>query len=71
MVKKKVFAKFAFVNLKYKPKSSDLICMFKVSPAKGLSLEKAANTVALESPSHDVGKIPRPSTLDRSLPLTC
>tara|TARA_Y100000310_G_scaffold344307_1_gene456320 strand:+ start:1529 stop:2827 length:1299 start_codon:yes stop_codon:yes gene_type:complete len=49
MVKKKVFAKFAFVNLKYKPKSSDLICMFKVSPAKGLSLEKAANTVALES----------------------
>jgi len=48
-MKKKVLAKFAFVNLKYKPKKDDLICLFKVKPAKGLSMEKAANTVALES----------------------
>src|SRR3989344_6210833 len=38
-----------YVNLKYKPKDSDLICLFRVEPAKGLSLKKAANTVALES----------------------
>ncbi|MAG50525.1 type III ribulose-bisphosphate carboxylase [archaeon] len=48
-MKKRVLAKFAFVNLKYRPKKKDLICLFKVSPAKGLSIKKAANTVALES----------------------
>ncbi len=36
-----------FINLKYKPKN-DLICLFKIVPNK-ISLEKAANTVALES----------------------
>ncbi|OGJ12682.1 ribulose-bisphosphate carboxylase large subunit [Candidatus Pacearchaeota archaeon RBG_19FT_COMBO_34_9] len=36
-----------FINLKYKPKN-DLICLFKISPNK-ISIEKAANTVALES----------------------
>lgn len=40
--------KLDFVDLKYKPRN-DLICLFKISPAKGLSMEKAANTVALES----------------------
>ena len=40
--------KLYFVDLKYKPKN-DLICLFKISPARGLSMEKAANTVALES----------------------
>jgi len=39
--------KLEFVNLKYKPKN-DLICLFKISPNK-MSIEKAANTVALES----------------------
>lgn len=39
--------KFEFINLKYKPKN-DLICLFKIMPNK-ISLEKAANTVALES----------------------
>nr|VDD88907.1 RuBisCO long chain, Form III-b [uncultured archaeon] len=39
--------KLDFVNLKYKPKN-DLICLFKISPNK-MSMEKAANTVALES----------------------
>jgi ribulose-bisphosphate carboxylase large chain len=40
--------KNAFVNLKYKPTSNDLICLFKVTPNK-MSLVDAANTVALES----------------------
>jgi ribulose-bisphosphate carboxylase large chain len=40
--------KLYFVNLKYKPKGRDLICLFKISPNK-MSMERAANTVALES----------------------
>src|SRR4030043_1975516 len=37
-----------FINLKYKPKSSDLICLFRVEPNK-VSLKEAAANVALES----------------------
>jgi ribulose-bisphosphate carboxylase large chain len=37
-----------FVDLNYKPKD-DLICLFRVGPAMGLSIKEAANTVALES----------------------
>lgn len=37
-----------FLNLKYKPKSSDLICLFRVEPNK-ISIKKAAEIVALES----------------------
>lgn len=37
-----------FINLKYKPKSSDLICLFKIEPNK-VSLKEAAANVALES----------------------
>jgi len=37
-----------FVNLKYKPKSNDLICLFRVEPNK-ISMKEAAATVALES----------------------
>lgn len=40
--------KFDFVNLKYKPRKNDLICLLKISPNK-ISMQKAANTVALES----------------------
>ena len=40
--------KLEFINLKYKPKN-DLVCLFKVTPARGLSMKQAANTVALES----------------------
>ena len=40
--------KLDFVNLKYKPNGNDLICLFKISPNK-MSVEKAANIVALES----------------------
>ncbi len=37
-----------FINLKYKPKRSDLICLFRIEPNK-ISLKEAAATVALES----------------------
>ena len=46
IVKKK--EKFEFIDLKYKPKD-DLICLFRISPARNISMKKAANTVALES----------------------
>jgi len=39
--------KLEFVDLNYKPKN-DLICLFKILP-NNISMEKAANTVALES----------------------
>ena len=39
---------FDFIKLGYKPKE-DLICLFRITPAKGVSIKKAANTVALES----------------------
>src|SRR3989344_6767928 len=44
MMKKKL----DFVNLKYRPDNTDLVCLFKIAPNR-ISLEKAANTVALES----------------------
>lgn len=47
-MKEKRGRKLEFVNLKYKPKSTDLICLFRVQPSKG-SIKKAANTIALES----------------------
>ncbi|RLG16502.1 type III ribulose-bisphosphate carboxylase [Candidatus Pacearchaeota archaeon] len=37
-----------FIDLKYKPQQ-DLVCLFKISPAKGLNIKAVANTVALES----------------------
>jgi ribulose-bisphosphate carboxylase large chain len=40
--------KLDFVNLRYRPRGRDLVCLFKISPNK-MSMEKAANTVALES----------------------
>ena len=39
--------KFEFIDLKYKPKN-DLTCLFRISPNR-VSMQKAANTVALES----------------------
>lgn len=37
-----------FLNLKYKPTSKDLVCLFRVEPNK-ISIKQAAATVALES----------------------
>jgi ribulose-bisphosphate carboxylase large chain len=40
--------KLNFIDLNYKPKK-DLVCLFKINPAKGISMQKASDTVALES----------------------
>jgi len=40
--------KFDFINLKYRPKRDDLVCLFSIEPNK-MSMKQAANTVALES----------------------
>jgi len=37
-----------FINLKYKPKSSDLICLFRVEPNR-VSMKEATENIALES----------------------
>lgn len=47
-----------FVDLKYKPHGKDLICLFKIHPAKNISIEKASNTVALESSVGTWTKVP-------------
>ncbi len=41
--------KGTFLDLKYKPKNTDVICQYKISPAKGLSLKKVSEEVAGES----------------------
>ncbi len=38
-----------FVDLKYKPAKTDIVCLFRVEPAKGISMEEAAGRVASES----------------------
>ncbi len=38
-----------FLNLKYKPSESDLICLFRVEPANRVSIKEASENVALES----------------------
>ncbi len=37
-----------FIELGYKPRN-DLICLFKIKPARGINVKKAAGTIALES----------------------
>ncbi len=38
-----------FINLNYKPRGKDLVCLFKIKPAKGSNIKSTSNTVALES----------------------
>jgi ribulose-bisphosphate carboxylase large chain len=38
-----------FIDLKYKPKKTDVICQYKITPSKGLSLRKVAEDIAGES----------------------
>ena len=38
-----------FVDLKYKPKKSDLVVLFRVEPTKGISMKEAIGRVAAES----------------------
>ncbi len=38
-----------FIDFSYKPSSKDLICLFRITPAKGLTMKEAASRVASES----------------------
>lgn len=38
-----------FINLKYKPQKTDVVCQYKIIPAKGLSLRKVSEDIAGES----------------------
>ena len=38
-----------FLDLEYEPGKNDLVCLFKIKPAKGFSIEKVAIRVAAES----------------------
>ncbi len=38
-----------FIDLKYKPKETDLLCQYKITPARGKTLKQVANDVAGES----------------------
>ena len=38
-----------FVDFNYKPKSSDLICLFRIEPSNGISMREAIGRVASES----------------------
>ena len=38
-----------FVDYKYKPKKNDLVCLFRIEPAKGMSFNEAIGRVAAES----------------------
>jgi ribulose-bisphosphate carboxylase large chain len=38
-----------FVDFKYKPKSSDLVCLFRFEPAKGISVNECIGRIASES----------------------
>ncbi|MGC9156892.1 MAG: type III ribulose-bisphosphate carboxylase [Candidatus Micrarchaeia archaeon] len=38
-----------FVDLKYSPSKDDLVCLFRVEPAKGISIKEAIGRVASES----------------------
>jgi len=44
-----IFIKLKYIDLKYKPKSSDLICEYYMEPGKNITFEAAANACALES----------------------
>lgn len=49
MGNKQAYKYDSFVDLKYKPKKTDLICQFKISPSRGFNLREAASMVAGES----------------------
>ncbi|TAL48153.1 type III ribulose-bisphosphate carboxylase [archaeon] len=38
-----------FVNMNYRPSKSDLVCLFRIEPAKGITMKEAAGRVASES----------------------
>jgi ribulose-bisphosphate carboxylase large chain len=56
--------KLEFVNLRYRPKKSDLISLLKISPNR-VSMEKAADTVALESSVGTWTRVPGQEQLEK------
>jgi len=38
-----------YIDLKYKPSETDLVCLFRIEPAKGVPMKEAAEGVAAES----------------------
>jgi ribulose-bisphosphate carboxylase large chain len=49
MTNKQAYKYKSFVDLKYKPKSTDLIMQYMINPAKGFNFKEAASMVAGES----------------------
>lgn len=49
MAKKEAYKYKSFIDLKYKPKKTDVICQFKITPAKGFTFKEVASMVAGES----------------------
>jgi ribulose-bisphosphate carboxylase large chain len=49
MGKEREYKYKSFINLKYKPKATDVVLQYKIDPAKGFSLMDVASTVAGES----------------------
>ena len=47
--KKKSYKYESFVDLKYRPKKTDLICQFRIIPSRGFTLREVASMVAGES----------------------
>ena len=45
---RKAEIEYMYLKLKYNPRD-DIVCLFRIDPAKGISLKQAAETVALES----------------------
>jgi len=39
----------SFINLRYKPSSTDLICQFKITPSKGYDFREVCSITAGES----------------------
>jgi len=53
-----------FINLKYKPKKTDVICQYKITPARGYTLRKVAEEVAGES---SIGTWTAIKTMDKKI----
>ncbi|HPD81880.1 MAG TPA: type III ribulose-bisphosphate carboxylase [Candidatus Pacearchaeota archaeon] len=53
-----------FLNLNYKPKKTDVICQYKITPAKGYSLKKVSEEVAGES---SIGTWTSIGTMDKKI----
>jgi len=54
----------SFINLKYKPKKTDVVCQYKITPARGQTLKKVASEVAGES---SIGTWTDVKTMDKKI----